>query len=68
MTFDSITNRGEYFSNHYLDVVIGGDLGDLRKHWETCEGRSEPTGCSRVRGLGARFFAARAEATEAPGA
>lgn len=67
MSFDSITNRGEYFSNHYLDVVIGGDLGDLRKHWETCEGRSEPTGRSRLRGLGARFFAARAEATEASG-
>ena len=29
MTFPSITNRGEFFSNHYLDAVIGGDLGDL---------------------------------------
>ena len=31
MTFPSITNRGEFFSNHYLDAIIGGDLGDLRK-------------------------------------
>lgn len=66
MSFDSITNRGEYFSNHYLDVVISGDLGDLRKR----VGRprrtlQEPTGRSRIRGLGAKFFAARADATEA---
>ncbi|MEI2810498.1 MAG: hypothetical protein V9F00_09930 [Nocardioides sp.] len=40
MTFPSITNRGEFFSNHYLDAVIGGDLGDLRKAWDEARARA----------------------------
>ena len=34
MTFPSITNRGEFFSNHYLDAVMGGDFGEMRKAWD----------------------------------
>ncbi len=41
--FDSITNRGEYFSEHYLDSVITGDLRALRKRWNEAEGKGEVT-------------------------
>ena len=34
VTFPSITNRGEFFSNHYLDAVMGGDFGEMRKAWD----------------------------------
>jgi len=64
MTFPSITNRGEFFSNHYLDAIIGGDLGDLRSRWEETENRGD-SARSRLRRLGASFFAARAVASEA---
>ena len=67
MTFPSITNRGEFFSNHYLDAVIGGDLGDMRSAWDEAEGRSEPSARSALRGAGSVFFAARAIASEATG-
>jgi hypothetical protein len=40
VTFPSITNRGEFFSNHYLDAVIGVDLGDLRKAWDEARARA----------------------------
>jgi hypothetical protein len=68
MSFDSLTNRGEFFSNHYLDAIIAGDLGDLRRRWDETEAAHKDTGRSRLRGLGAPFFAARARATEAGGA
>jgi hypothetical protein len=67
VTFPSITNRGEFFSNHYLDAVIGGDLGDMRSAWDEAEGRSEPSARSALRGAGSVFFAARAIASEATG-
>lgn len=65
MIFESIINRGEFFSNHYLDAVIGGDLGDLRGAWDDAEGRAEPTARSRIRAMTTDFFAARATASEA---
>ncbi len=64
MTFPSITNRGEFFSNHYLDTIIGGDLGDLRRKWDEAEKRGD-SARSRIKGMGSRFFAARAAAVEA---
>lgn len=67
VTFPSITNRGEFFSNHYLDAVIGNDLKDLRTAWDEAEGRSEPSARSTLRGAGSGFFAARATASEATG-
>jgi len=64
MTFPSITNRGEFFSNHYLDAIIGSDLGNLRSQWDTDEKQGD-SARSRLRGLGSRFFALRAAASEA---
>jgi len=65
MTFDSIINRGEFFSNHYLDAVIGGDLGDLRARWDHMERRDVPTGRAGLRSMSRDFFAARGAAAEA---
>ena len=45
--FESITNRGEFFSNHYLDAVIGGDLNGLRQRGRSVEDRGEATARSR---------------------
>ena len=67
MTFPSITNRGEFFSNHYLDAVIGGDLGDLRKAWDEAEGKGEPSARTTLKGAASRFFKTRATASEATG-
>ncbi len=65
MTFDSITNRAEFFSDHYLDAKLAGDLADLRKQWDQAEGRDIPTARTGLRGLAKSYFAARAPATEA---
>ena len=67
MTFPSITNRGEFFSNHYLDAVIGGDLGELRKAWDEAEGKGEPSARTTLKGAASRFFKTRATASEATG-
>ncbi|MCP3913244.1 MAG: hypothetical protein GY713_20130 [Actinomycetia bacterium] len=53
VSFDCITNRGEFFSNHYLDAVLGYDLGDLRKQWDEAEAVGRPTPRS---GLKAPWF------------
>ena len=66
MAFESIINRGEFFSNHYLDAVIGGDLGDLRGRWDERERRDMPTARTRVRTLGSGFFRARGRAAAPP--
>jgi hypothetical protein len=42
MIFDSIDNHGEYFSNHYLDVLLQGDLAGLRSRCRT-DGRTRPS-------------------------
>jgi len=65
VSFESIVNRGEFFSNHYLDAVVAGDLGDLRGAWDEAEGRGEPSARARIRTMGTDFFAARATASEA---
>ena len=59
MTFPSIVNRGEFFSNHYLDSVISSDLDDLRRRWNAQEKGDVPTGRARIRGMPREFFAAR---------
>jgi hypothetical protein len=68
MSFDSIVNRGEFFSNHYLDAVISGDLGDLRRLWDDAEGHHQETARTRLRGLSKAYFPARADAAESVGA
>ncbi len=65
--FESVTNRAEFFSDHYLDARLASDLGDLRKAWEVAEGREQPTARVGLRGLGRGFFSARAAASEASG-
>lgn len=65
MTFDSITNRAEFFSDHYLDARLATDLNQLRQAWETAEGRGRPTARQGLRGVGRNFFAARAASAEA---
>lgn len=65
--FDSITNRAEFFSDHYLNARLGADLGDLRAAWETAEGRGEPTARAGLRSAPKAFFPARAAAVEASG-
>lgn len=63
--FDSITNRAEFFSDHYLNARLGADLGDLRAAWDTAEGKGEPTARAGLRTAPKAFFPARAAAIEA---
>ncbi len=63
--FDSITNRAEFFSDHYLNARLGADLKDLRDAWDTAEGRGEPTARGGLRSAPKRFFPARAAVVEA---
>ncbi len=49
MTFESLTNQGEFFSNHYLDEVIAGHLGDIRSVWDVAEDKGVPTSRSRLK-------------------
>jgi type I restriction-modification system DNA methylase subunit len=65
MNFPSIMNRGEFFSAHYLEAVIAGDLSDLRSQWDSLEGKDMPTARFGVRSMRTPFFAARALAAEA---
>jgi hypothetical protein len=42
MSFPSITNRGEFFSNHYLDAIIAGDLAGVnRPSWIEIKGKGD---------------------------
>ncbi|HMR95237.1 MAG TPA: hypothetical protein PKE05_06830 [Microthrixaceae bacterium] len=63
--FDSITNRAEFFSDHYLNARLKADLGPLRAAWDTAEGRDLPTARVGLRSAPRPFFAARAAAFEA---
>jgi len=63
--FDSITNRAEFFSDHYLNARLSADLGGLRAAWVTAEGKGEPTARSGLRTATKDFFPARAAAVEA---
>ena len=64
MTFDSITNRAEFFSDHYLDARLATDLSQLRERWDSAEGHSRSTARSGLRGAGSTFFPAKAMAAE----
>jgi hypothetical protein len=68
VTFDSITNRAEFFSDHYLHARLAADLDDLRKSWDKAEGRGEATARSGLKGLRRTFFQIRATASEAAAA
>lgn len=62
--FDSITNRAEFFSYHYLNARLKADLGSLRAAWDAAEGRDRPTARIALRAAPRAFFAARATAFE----
>ncbi|HRB05377.1 MAG TPA: hypothetical protein PLP26_18525, partial [Ilumatobacteraceae bacterium] len=64
MTFDSITNRGEYFSDHYLDTMLQAGLKKLRTRWDDAEGKGDATPRTRLRGMSRAFGAERARAAE----
>ncbi len=62
---DSITNRAEFFSDHYLNARLGADLKDLREDWDEAEGKGEHTARLGLRSAPKEFFPARAAVVEA---
>jgi hypothetical protein len=59
MSFDSITNRGDYLSPHYLAEKLPQDLkgkGGLRARWTEREKAAEPTPVRELRGLRREYF------------
>lgn len=63
--FDSLTNRAEFFSDHYLDARLTTDLAGLRAAWSEAEGRGEHTARMGLRSLPKHFFQTKADAVEA---
>ncbi|MFD6694767.1 type II restriction endonuclease subunit M [Micromonospora aurantiaca (nom. illeg.)] len=63
MAWTSITNYGEYISEHYLTSLLKGDLEDLRRRWKSAE-EPRPSSAAGVKGLGQRFFTERTRITE----
>ncbi|GAB2445559.1 hypothetical protein GCM10027187_08720 [Streptosporangium sandarakinum] len=62
MSFDSIVNRGDYFSAHYLAEVLPKDLkrsGGLLSRWNEREKAGEVTPRRGLRALGRPYFADR---------
>ena len=62
MSYDSITNRGDYLSPHYLAEVLPRDLkkqGSLRTRWADRDKASQPTPVRGLRGLRREYFDAR---------
>ena len=62
MSYDSITNRGDYLSPHYLAEVLPRDLkkqGSLRTRWADREKAAQPTPVRGLRGLRREYFDAR---------
>lgn len=62
MSFPSITNRSEYFSEHYLEALVQGDLKDLRAQWDVSESHDAATPRKAIKGLGTPFFRHKADA------
>ncbi|GAB3863892.1 hypothetical protein GCM10029963_73390 [Micromonospora andamanensis] len=63
MAWTSITNYGEYISEHYLTSLLKGDLEDLRRRWKSAE-ESRPSSAAGIKALGRRFFTHRDRITE----
>ena len=71
MSYDSITNRGDYLSPHYLAEVLPRDLkkqGSLRTRWADREKAAQPTPVRGLRGLRREYFDARLSLKEQGGA
>ncbi len=56
-----IDNVGEFFSQHYLDELLVGDLKELRKAWHEAPGRSP---ADRLRSCAQPFFRSLGDATK----
>lgn len=65
MIFDSIVNRGEFLSNHYLDALVQEDLKGLRQRWNAREDQHEQTPRTLLRSLGRDFFATKRRVADA---
>ncbi|MFE9959166.1 class I SAM-dependent DNA methyltransferase [Micromonospora sp. NPDC005299] len=62
MSFESLTNRGEYLSAHYLAEILPTTLkGGLLKQWTEREKAGEPTPRTGLRGLRRPYFEAKTE-------
>ena len=62
MSFESLTNRGEYLSAHYLAEILPTTLkGGLVKQWAEREKAGESTPRSGLRGLRRGYFDAKTE-------
>jgi hypothetical protein len=65
MNLDSLTNRGEYLSAHYLAEMLPGELKrDLLKRWAVQEKDGEPTPRTRLRELRRTYLSFKAELLE----
>ena len=77
MTFNSITNYGEYISDYYLAALLKNDLEGLRKRWSDAQKAHAESGMSTsdapassaqgVKALGQHFFTFRNQITEQVG-
>ncbi|SCF08852.1 hypothetical protein GA0070558_12696 [Micromonospora haikouensis] len=62
MSFESLTNRGEYLSAHYLAEILPTTVkGGLAKQWAEREKSGESTPRTGLRGLRRAYFDAKTE-------
>ncbi|WFE92732.1 class I SAM-dependent DNA methyltransferase [Micromonospora sp. WMMD987] len=65
MSFESLTNRGEYLSAHYLAELLPSTLkGGLLKKWAGDEKSGRVTPRAGLRGIRRQFFDAKTELTD----
>ncbi|MEU1884622.1 class I SAM-dependent DNA methyltransferase [Micromonospora rifamycinica] len=65
MSFESLTNRGEYLSAHYLAEILPSTLkGGLLKKWAEDEKSGRVTPRAGLRGIRRQFFDAKTELTD----
>ncbi|MEQ1506272.1 MAG: hypothetical protein ABMB14_28835, partial [Myxococcota bacterium] len=62
-----IDNRGEFYSHHYLDALLEGDLASVLQRWTEAEKSTPPvrSPLKVLNGLAGRYFDLRAKAAEA---
>ncbi|CCH19432.1 hypothetical protein [Micromonospora lupini] len=66
MSFESLTNRGEYLSAHYLAEILPTTLkGGLLKQWVEDEKSGRVTPRAGLRGMRRQYFDAKTELTDA---
>ncbi|WP_328347216.1 class I SAM-dependent DNA methyltransferase [Micromonospora sp. NBC_00421] len=65
MSFESLTNRGEYLSAHYLAEILPTTLkGGLLKRWADDEKSGRVTPRAGLRGMRRQYFDAKTELTD----